>query len=367
MTHSRNEGRWSAVPAIGGSLAALLILSSCAREASSPVSPETAVVASSIQSAAAKKAAGFQLTVTLAGNGNGMVKSSPSGIACGGIVNKSGNGGNGGNCNGSFSEPVTLTATGIGGSTFTGWSGDACDGSMTPTCIVDAAKSVTATFSRGVVISYILTVTSTAGGAVTSSPSGITNCSTSCTASFVAGTEVTLTAAADLKYQFDGMSNCAVDAPNSCKVMMDGAKTVDASFSLLPVAGTDQTLNVTIVGVGSVTTVPSGVDCVVEDLGKTLVCPPASFTSGSSVVIFATGSVSSWSGCDSFDATTCTVTMGTVTVGADRAVTVTFLGGLTAVAVAHSGSDPSPLHGMGSAAITSAQTPTRSALIEQQR
>jgi hypothetical protein len=76
----------------------------------------------------------YTLTVNKAGSGTGTVTSNPAGIDCGG------------DCSEDYAEDtvVALTATADGGSTFTGWSGDAdcADGSVT----MDAAKSCTATF-----------------------------------------------------------------------------------------------------------------------------------------------------------------------------------------------------------------------------
>lgn len=77
------------------------------------------------------------LTVNKAGNGSGTVTSNPVGIDCGTT------------CSAAFvpNTVVTLTATPTAGSLFGGWSG-ACAGSGN-TCQVtmDAAKSVTATFT----------------------------------------------------------------------------------------------------------------------------------------------------------------------------------------------------------------------------
>lgn len=82
----------------------------------------------------------FELTVTRAGTGAGKVTSSPAGIDCGTV------------CSESFlpGTVVTLTAAPGAGSTFTGWSG-ACTGTAS-TCqvTVNAAKGVTATFTRRV-------------------------------------------------------------------------------------------------------------------------------------------------------------------------------------------------------------------------
>lgn len=77
------------------------------------------------------------LTVNKAGTGSGVVTSNPAGIDCGST------------CSAGFTANtvVTLTATPLAGSLFSGWSG-VCTGSVT-TCQVtmDAAKSVTATFT----------------------------------------------------------------------------------------------------------------------------------------------------------------------------------------------------------------------------
>ena len=80
----------------------------------------------------------FALSVSTAGAGNGSIASSPAGIACGAT------------CQASFTNgtSVTLTATPVAGSSFTGWSG-ACTGtSATCTVSMSAAKSVAGTASR---------------------------------------------------------------------------------------------------------------------------------------------------------------------------------------------------------------------------
>jgi len=82
----------------------------------------------------------WPLTVQRAGSGSGSVNSNPSGIAC---VTGSSAG-----CSASFAaeSPVTLTASAAANSAFGGWSG-ACTGTGTCQVTMDAAKSVTATFS----------------------------------------------------------------------------------------------------------------------------------------------------------------------------------------------------------------------------
>jgi len=79
----------------------------------------------------------FVLSAEQAG-GSGTIASAPSGISCGAA------------CSASYTRgtSVTLTATGTGGSTFTGWSG-ACTGTGPCTVSMTAARTVTATFSGG--------------------------------------------------------------------------------------------------------------------------------------------------------------------------------------------------------------------------
>jgi M6 family metalloprotease-like protein len=79
---------------------------------------------------------GQTLTVSKSGTGSGTVTSSPSGINCGSA------------CSYAFpyNTVVTLTATPVTGSAFTGWSGAGCSGTGTCTVTMTAATSVTAGF-----------------------------------------------------------------------------------------------------------------------------------------------------------------------------------------------------------------------------
>ena len=119
------------------------------------------------------------LTVAKAGTGTGTVASSPAGINCGAT------------CSASFTSgtSVGLSATAATGSTFTGWSG-ACTGTGGCAVVLDAAKSVTATFAVGAQATTTLTMSSVT--AAQASP-------------VVAGTALTLTATATggtAPYQF---------------------------------------------------------------------------------------------------------------------------------------------------------------------
>lgn len=78
-----------------------------------------------------------QLTVTKAGNGSGIITSSPAGISCSTT------------CSGQFIAPslVYLTAVADAGSFFTGWSGAGCGGTGTCQINFTEATNVTATFA----------------------------------------------------------------------------------------------------------------------------------------------------------------------------------------------------------------------------
>jgi uncharacterized repeat protein (TIGR02543 family) len=160
----------------------------------------------------------YPLTVTKAGNGSGTVTSAPTGINCGSDCSETYN----------YSTSVTLTTTASTGSTFTGWSGSGCSGTGTCTVIMDAAKSVYATFTSN---NYTLTVKkglSGIGGTVTSSPAGI-NCGSICSASFNYNTTVTLTATAAPGSMFTGWSG-ACTGSGSCIITMTADKLVTALF-----------------------------------------------------------------------------------------------------------------------------------------
>jgi hypothetical protein len=166
------------------------------------------------------------LTVAKTGTGTGTVASSPSGINCGTTCSASFNSG----------TSVGLSATAATGSTFTGWSG-ACTGIGGCAVVLDAAKSVTATFAAGAPTTYALTVAKagTGSGTVTSSPSGI-SCGSTCSASYTSGTSVTLTATAATGSTFTGWSGTC-SGTGSCTAAMSQARTVTATFAAAPTTG----------------------------------------------------------------------------------------------------------------------------------
>lgn len=161
------------------------------------------------------------LSVALNGSGAGAVSSNPAGIACGT------------DCGESYLDgtSVTLSAAPAAGSILTGWTG--CDSATGSTCTVTmtAARSVTATFTRV----YPLTVTKSGlgGGTITSNPTGI-NCGTTCTSSFAADSNVTLTVVPNFGSVLLGWSGCDTSTDTTCTVRMSAAKTVTANFFGLP-------------------------------------------------------------------------------------------------------------------------------------
>jgi len=85
------------------------------------------------------------------------------------------------------------------------------------------------------VTTYTLTVSKNVaqGGTVTSSPAGI-DCGTACgtqSASFSAGTVVTLTAAAASGWRFSGWNGCDSVSGNQCTVTMNADRTITAHFT----------------------------------------------------------------------------------------------------------------------------------------
>ncbi|QQS54894.1 MAG: hypothetical protein IPM89_03375 [Candidatus Competibacteraceae bacterium] len=166
-------------------------------------------------------ASSYILTVTKAGTGSGTVTSNPAGINCGS------------DCSESYSSgtTVTLTAGPASGSTFAGWSG-ICSGTGSCVVTMNAAKSVNASFNTTAPNTYLLTVnkSGTGSGTVTSNPSGI-NCGADCSESYNAGTTVTLTASPASGSTFAGWSGIC-SGTGSCVVIMNAAKSVNASFNI---------------------------------------------------------------------------------------------------------------------------------------
>ena len=103
-----------------------------------------------------------------------------------------------------------------------------------------------------------LAVTSQGGGTVTSSRGGI-DCRTSCKARFRPGTPVTLIATAPRGMVFGGWEGAGCTGSGPCTTMVRDDASVTARFQPMPNA---RLLTVRVTGGGgTVTSVPSGIDC----------------------------------------------------------------------------------------------------------
>src|SRR5206468_391142 len=191
---------------------------------------------------------------------------------------------------------VILTATPDGDSQFASWSG-ACSGTVA-TCKVtmDAATSVTATFTA----QYALVLTPIGDGSIAAVPDP-----GPLAGKYPAGTEVTLTATPGSSSAFTSWSGACSGTVATCKVTMDAAKSVTATFTA------QYALALTMVGDGSIAAVPAPGPLA----GK--------YPAGTAVTLTATPGPSSvftgWSGACSGTVATCTVPMS-----APKNVTATF-------------------------------------------
>lgn len=167
-------------------------------------------------SAALTQTVGAAEVLTVSVTGSGTVRSSPSGINCGST------------CNAGFTSgtQVTLTPTPAHGWQFASWSG-ACSGSGSCVVTMNAAASVTATFTK---LSYTLSVFVSGDGTVTSSPGSI-NCPSTCSATFLFGTPVTVSATPGGGATFAGWSGGCSGANTSCTVTMNSPESVAATFT----------------------------------------------------------------------------------------------------------------------------------------
>ncbi len=153
--------------------------------------------------------------------------------------------------------------------------------------------------------------TGTGTGTIASSAGGI-SCGATCSASFSAGTSVTLTATASSGSTFTGWTGACSGSAATCKVTMDAAKDVTATF-----AASRYTLSVVVDGTGTGVVVSStgGFSC-----GGAC---SSEYSAGSAVTLLAVPTGNSmftgWSGACSGAVASCSVSMD-----AAKAVTATF-------------------------------------------
>ena len=236
----------------------------------------------------------YTLTVSRAGTGGGTVTA--TGLNCGS------------DCTAEYAAGTQayLTAQPDDNSTFTGWTGDASGTTSPYSLTMNAAKNVTATFTLKM---YTLSVNKNGNGTVTSNTGGI-NCGSTCSGSFNAGASVQLTATPTAGFAFTGWSGDASGTANPVTVTMSSAKSVTANFTQ------SYTLTVSKTGNGSVASNPAGITC-----GTTC---SATYAANTTVTLTATADTGyafdHWTGADSSNGATCTVTMN----GAKN-VTATFV------------------------------------------
>lgn len=253
-------------------------------------------------------ATSYTLSIVGAGNGTGVVTSSPAGLVCDVAAGQAS-----GQCSASFPAGTAVTLRVIPGanSTLAGWLG-ACTGTSTCTVTMDATKNATATLA---LLSYPVAVSGIGAGAgrVTSNPAGL-DCtvaagvtSGTCSTNFTSGSRVTLTAQPGATSDFTGWAGFCTGM-DACVLDVTGQRTVTAGFGVksfaLTVAGTGA-------GTGTITSSPSGISCVLTAGVATGSCA-ASFSAGTVVTLSrsVTGLnvFDGWSGACSGSGT-CTVTM----------------------------------------------------------
>lgn len=128
-------------------------------------------------------------------------------------------------------------------------------------------------------IQYSLTVSKTGTGTIISSPAGI-NCGATCSGSFSLGQVVTLSQTAASGFYFQSWSG-ACSGSGACSLTMDTAKSVTANFAAIP--QNNVLLSVAQTGLGSITSVPSGINCNAScaapfTIGSTVTLTPSPVT-----------------------------------------------------------------------------------------
>lgn len=239
----------------------------------------------------------YELTITKAGAGTGVVKSDTAGITCGV------------DCAEMYAagSSITLMAVADEHSVFTGWSAAECGLSAECVIAMDKQRAVIATFEP-VPKKYTLHVIKEGEGSGVVQGDGIL-CGNECIQTYNAGTEIRLSAIADSDSDFSGWSG-ACQGIGDCIVAMEAAKTVTATF--LP---RKYTLEIIKIGTGSGSVDGEGISCR-ETCKKT-------YFVGSSITLTAEADsdsvFDSWSIAECGSRSACSTTLEK-----DMTITVTF-------------------------------------------
>ncbi|MCC7054722.1 MAG: hypothetical protein IT355_15730 [Gemmatimonadaceae bacterium] len=212
------------------------------------------------------------LTASPASRGSGTIVSSPTGVNC--TVTDAAMSGV---CSVAFPSGTIVTLTQVPGSqsVFQGWGGD-CTGNP---CQVAMTQPRTGEVTYRVPPPGIVSVIGmgTGSGIVSSAPSGISCTITAgvpagiCSASFPAGSDVTLTGAGTGDASFDGFTGACTGASCLLPVASAVTSTVRAAFSAAP-------LRLTVApgggsaGGGVITSIPAGISCVLSGTSSTGAC-----------------------------------------------------------------------------------------------
>jgi len=165
----------------------------------------------------------FTVTLRVKGTGKGSVASVPSGISCPGDCSETY----------VFKTPVKLVATPAPGSEFAHWSGGSCSGTGPCERKINSNRTVNAVFKA--VGNRPLTVSKAGNGSgvVTSKPAAI-ECGQTCSTELDASTKVALHALPAVGSTFTGWSGEGCSGTGSCKVAMNEARNVTATFAKNP-------------------------------------------------------------------------------------------------------------------------------------
>ncbi len=244
----------------------------------------------------------YAVAVTKGGAGSGKVTGDVGGINCGNACT----------ANLATGASLTLTATAVTGSVFTGWGGDCTGVDLTCVLTIDRAHAVSAAFALAKRLT--LTKAGGGGGSVTSAPAGL-DCGLTCSSPFPIGSTVTLSATPDPNSTFGGWSGkdaSACPGTATCQVTMSVQRSVTATFD--PIV---HQLAVDLAGDGSGTVSgdPVGIACPG-------ICTQA-VQQGTAVTLTAVAAVGSvfagWTG-DCSGTGSCGIVLGS-----DRAATATFI------------------------------------------